>query len=277
MLKRKDGRLYKEADPMFKVMPIIMKHRSDSQVFFSIDVPINQIDEYLKEKQAQGVNLSYLHIVYSALVRTIAEREKLNYFINNSKIYQRYGIYLSMTIKKSFSDEAQETNIKIKFNGNETPEEIKEKLQKEIDDFKKSEGENGQDKFLRVMNKLPFWILKSGVKILMKMDKWNMLPKKIIDISPFHSTAYITNVGSIGLDSIYHHIYNFGTIGVFVAMGRKKREMEENEMKKYIPFSFVLDERICDGYYFSKSLQLLLKYLKNPKLLENEEEQKEQK
>ena len=276
MFRRKDGVLVPDVDPLFKIVPLIMKERSDAQVYYSYDIPISNMETYIDEKRKQGINVSYLHIVYAAMVRTIAKRQRLNRFVMSGRLYKRNEISLSLVAKKNLSDEAAETTLKIKFKGDETIEEVRDMLNKEIEHFKTQDDLNKTDRLIEFLVDLPFWIFKLGVNFLMKLDKWNLMPKAIIDISPFHATGFITNVGSIGLDSIYHHIYNFGTIGIFVAMGKKKKtyfyEDEELKEERVISFSFVLDERICDGYYFSNSVRLFNKYLKNPYLLEEKED-----
>lgn len=276
MFKRKDGVLVHEVDPLFRVIPLIMKERSDAQVFYNYDVPIASIEEYIEKQREKGVRISYLHVVYAAMVRTIAKREKLNRFIMSGRVYKRNDIILTMMAKKSLSDDAPETSLKIKFEGNETIEEVKKILDREIDNFKVKEESNEQDKFVSMAAGIPFWLFKIGVNTLIRLDKWNLLPQSIIDFSPFHSSGFITNVGSIGLDSIFHHIYNFGTVGIFVAMGKRKKtyiyEDENLKEERAISFSFVLDERICDGYYFANSVRLFNRYLKNPELLDVKED-----
>lgn len=276
MIKRKDGILTQDVAPLFKVIPLIMKERSDAQVFYSYEIPISTIEEYIDKKKEEGIRVSYLHVVYTAMIRTLAKRKKLNRFVMSGRTYQRSDIILTMMAKKSLSDDASQTGIKIKFNGNETVEEVRDTLNKQIDLFKEMDEKNNQDRFVETLMNTPFWLVKLAVNALIKLDKWNLLPQSIIDLSPFHSSGFITNMGSIGLDSIFHHIYNFGTVGIFVAMGKKKKAyVYEDEMlkeEKTISFSFVLDERICDGYYFGHSMRLFNKYLKNPELLDIKED-----
>ena len=276
MFRRKDGVLVPDIDPLFKIIPLIMKERSDAQVYYTYDIPIKEMEEYIDKKKEEGITVSYLHIIYTAIIRTLAKREKLNRFVMSGRVYKRNDIILNMVAKKSLSDDAPETNIKIKFKGDETIEEVRDMLNKEIEHFKTQDDLNKTDRLIEFLVDLPFWIFKLGVNFLMKLDEWNLLPKAIIEISPFHSTGFITNVGSIGIDSIYHHIYNFGTVGIFLAMGKKKKtyiyENEELKEEKVISFSFVLDERICDGYYFANSVRIFNKYLKNPYLLDEKED-----
>ena len=98
------------------------------------------------------------------------------------------------------------------------------------------------------------------------------MPRKIINASPFHTSAFLTNVGSLGIDTIYHHLYNFGTTSMFFAMGKKKKsyiyEDDEIRKEKCITIAFVGDERICDGYYYASSFRSFIRYLNRPELLE---------
>ncbi len=276
--RRSDGRKIHEMDPVFKLIPCIMKKRDDSQVFFKEDIVLKGMDEYINKKAEEGIKISYMNIIYAAIVRIIAERPSLNRFVMNGAIYARNEILVSLAIKKNLSDDAEETNLKISFTGKETIFEIKEKLEKEIEENKKIETKNGTDKLVRLFNILPTWLIRSVVNFLMFLDKHNCMPKTIIKLSPFHTSVYLTNVGSLGIDAIYHHLYNFGTTSLFFAMGRKKKsyvyEDEEIKPEKCITVGFVGDERICDGYYYAASFRQMARYLKNPELLEKPGEPK---
>ena len=113
----------------------------------------------------------------------------------------------------------------------------------------------------------------------MFLDKHGLLPNAIINVSPFHTSAFLTNVASLGIDAIFHHLYDFGTTGLFLAMGKKKKsyiyEDDEIHQEKCITIAFVGDERICDGYYYASSFKQLSKYLRKPELLERTEKDKE--
>lgn len=269
---RPDGKKVKKVAPVFKIIPSIMLERSDSQVFFKQDIPLKSLEEYINKKAEEGIKFSYMTIIYAAIVRIIADRPQLNWFAMNGTLYERNEINVSLVIKKSLTDDGEETNIKIPFTGNETIFEIKEKLESEINENKKVEAENNMDKFVNFINLIPNFLVRWLVKFLRFLDKYGLLSKKLIQLSPFHTSAYITNTGSLGIDSIYHHLYNFGTTSMFFAIGKKKKSYiyEDDEIKKEkcITLAFVGDERICDGYYYANSFKQLLRYLKKPELLE---------
>lgn len=270
--RRSDGRRIKNVEPIFKVLPTVMKERNDSQVLFKQDIPLGPLDEYINKKAEEGIRLSYMNIIYAALVRIIGQRPKLNRFIMSGNVYARDSIFVSLMIKKNLSDDAPETLTKIEYTGNENIIEIKDKLDKVISENKEYDTSNNTDSLVGTLAKIPTCIVKIAVNILMWMDKHGIMPKAVISASPFHTSVFLTNVGSLGIDSIYHHIYNFGTTSLFFAMGKKKKsyvyEDDEIRQEKCITIAFVGDERICDGYYYASSFKQLQKILKHPEVLE---------
>lgn len=268
--KRYDGRRIKTLSPFYKIIPYIMKTRNDSQVYFEDKICIDKLDEYIKQKREEGVMLSHMEVIIAAMARVMAERPGLNRFIMNRKIYSRKKIWVSLAIKKKMEDEAAETTVKFVINPTDTVFDVSNQIKKIVEENKKVETSNITDKLVNAIMSLPNWFIKSVVNVLMWMDEHNMLPGKIIEASPFHTSLFITNLGSLGIDSIYHHVYNFGTTSQFLAMGAKKEEinLQTGENSKYINFKIVCDERICDGFYYAKSFLLFRRYMQNPERLE---------
>ena len=269
---RKDGKKLKNLPPEFRLIPILMKERDDSQVFFKTDISITAIEEYIDKKKAEGITLGIMDVIFATVIRMISERPLLNRFCINGMTYARNEITTSLSIKKSKTDDGEETTIKIHWNGDENIFDVSKKLQEYVAYNKESKNENKTDKTADFLNKLPTWLFKFAVGMLVHLDKKGRLPKSIIEASPFHTSAFITNVGSIGIDSIYHHIYNFGTTSLFFAMGKKKKdyiyEDEELKQEKVISVAFVGDERICDGYYFANTFRQMERFWRKPELLE---------
>jgi len=275
---RNDGKQLTKTTAIFKLMPNLMKERNDSQVLFTQDIITDGMDKYIREKQDQGIRISYLDIVFAAVARIIAERPHLNRFCVNGRTYARNSIFISIVVKKSLSDDSEETPLKIEFDGTETIFEVKDKLQNEIAKNKDVEMKNNTDKTASALTSVPAFLIKFAMGIIRFLDKHGILPKFLIGVSPFHTSAFITNTGSLGIDAIYHHLYNFGTTSMFFAMGRKKKTYvyvdDELIEKKCISIAFVGDERICDGYYYASSFKQLSKYLAKPYLLEKKGEKK---
>ncbi len=170
------------------------------------------------------------------------------------------------------SDDGQETTLKIRYTGEENIFEIKDKLEETIKQNKDTATSNNTDNMAKSLSNTPTIFVKLAVNLFRFLDKHGLLPKAVINASPFHTSAFLTNVGSLGIDTIYHHLYNFGTTSMFFAMGKKKKsyiyENDEIKKEKCITIAFVGDERICDGYYYASSFRSFIKYLNRPELLE---------
>lgn len=269
---RSDGRKLKTVPPFFRVIPNVMLERSDSQVYFKQDIILKDMDAYIDKKAEEGIKLSYMNIIYAALVRILAERPYLNRFAMNGSLFARNKIYVSLAIKKNFSDEGQETTIKLPFDGTENIFEVKEKLDSAIEKNKDNSTSNNTDILAKAFSLVPNGAIRVAIKILSFLDRHGAMPKAVISASPFHTSVFLTNVGSLGIDSIYHHLYNFGTTSMFFAMGKKKKSYvyddDEIHEEKCITIAFVGDERICDGYYYANALKQFNRYMKKPEMLE---------
>lgn len=278
--KRPDGRIIRDLNPMQQIMPYIMKTRTDSMNMFEDTFACEPWDDYIKEKAEQSVKINYMHIFIAAIVRIIALRPQLNRFIMNGRIYARPKIWVSFVVHPTLQDGSTGTTIKLCFEGTESIFEVAKIIDEAIEkETTKRVGENGTDKLMRVlMQWIPGPLIKIVINTLMWMDKHSMLPGFILDLSPFHTTFFITNLKSLGINHIYHHTYNFGTTGLFFAMGKEKIvpmvERGEIVAQKHMGYGLVSDERFCDGLYFALSLRQLKKFMKNPGLLETPLEKK---
>lgn len=271
-MKRSDGVLLKSLDPFVRIIPYIMEKRSDAQNFSKHVVCADPIDSYISEKRQQGYKFSYLHFFIAAYVRLIAERPQMNRFIINSRIYQRNNICVSMAIKHSLRSEEEETTVKFEFTGQENIFEVAELVDKVIREAKAQKDNSDTDKLVALVMSMPGIVKKILVRIIKGMDQLNILPQSVIEASPFHTTVFFTYLKSIQTNYIYHHLYDFGTTGLFVALGKTVKLPivvdDQVVVKKCCQIGYTMDERICDGLYFARSLKLLEKYIENPHLLE---------
>lgn len=277
--KRPDGRLIRGVDPIQLITGFLMKKRYDSMNMYEDSFDCEAWDRYIKEKEAQGIKMGYMHIFIAGIVRMLALRPRLNRFVMNGKIYARPKIWVSFTIHPELHIDSPDTTIKLCFEGTETILEIAEAINEAIrKETVLRQEENGTDKLVRVFTALPSWLLNFVASFLMWLDRHNMLPKAIIDLSPFHTSFYITNLKSLGINHVFHHTCEFGTNGLFFAMGKEKQvpvaEKGEVVIRKQMGFSMVSDERFCDGLYFALALRELRKIMRNPETLETPLEQK---
>jgi len=266
---RYDGWRLRNVDPMFSVAPFILKSRVDSQVLFEIKVPIDKIETFIRNHKEDIPDLSIMHVVMASLIRLMSQRPNLNRFVIWHKIFARNHVNFSIAIKRSMSDIGEETIIKPYFLPTDTIQKIVSKTNIELQNTLKASQDNSTDNLSKIFGFLPDFLLRSVVFLLSCLDKIGLMPKIFNHASPFHASFFLTNLGSIGIESIYHHLYEFGTCSMFVAMGKKTKEnvIEKNgEIKtnKSILLKFVLDERICDGFYYARSMRMLEKILSNP-------------
>lgn len=272
--KRPDGRAIKDLEPMQMIMPYVLRTRTDSMNMYEEGFDCAPFDNYIKEKAAEGIEMTYMDIIIAALVRLVAIRPQLNRFVMNGKIYARPKIWVSFVVHPTLRDESVGTTIKLCFEGTETIFEIAEIIHTAIEnETVKRIGENGIDQLMRtLMKKIPGPLIKLVINTLIWMDKHNIMPKKVVELSPFHTSFFITNLKSLGINHIFHHTYEFGTTGLFFAMGKEKMvpAVVGNEIvpRKEIGIGLVSDERFCDGLYFALSLRKLRRFLKNPAVLE---------
>lgn len=272
--KRPDGMSIKNVEPLQKIMPYIMKTRMDSMNMYEDTFPCEAMDAYMAKKAEEGIKLGYMHILIAAMVRLIALRPQLNRFIMNGRIYARPKIWVSFVVHPTLVDGSVGTTVKLCFEGTETILEIAEKINAVIrKETIERKDENGTDKLARVLTHIPGPVISFVVNLLMWMDRHNLLPKAIIELSPFHTSFFITNLKSLGISHIFHHVYEFGTTGIFLAMGKEKTVPAVNSKgefynEKRMSFGMVSDERYCDGLYFALSLRQLRKFMQNPAVLE---------
>lgn len=268
---RADGKRVKSEDPMYAVIPYIMPQRVDAQNYVTLDIPIDPLQEYIKAKRKEDIAISHLTILIAAYIRAAMEFPRVNRFVKNKKIYQRNHFCVSMVLLKPGEDNATMSKIYL-----ELTDDIFT-VQRKVDEYyeknRVSESANSMDQLMNTLLKIP-GLLGFGVGLIRLLDRLSLLPMSVIDASPFHTSLAITNLASIRTNHIYHHLYEFGTTSLFVAMGNLRevpmRIKREVEIKRCMPLGVVMDERICSGSYYGEFFSRVRRYLNDPALLEGE-------
>ncbi len=267
---RKDGVRVKKTDPMYTVAAYIMNKRIDAMNMITIDMPIDPVQKYINEKRKTGISISHIAVFLAAYVRTVAEFPLLNRFIVNRKPYARNELTVSMVVLKSGKMD-HGTMSKMYFSTKNTIFEVNDIINSYVDENRNAPDNNGTEKMIKFLLGIP-GILPMGVGIFKFMDKHGLLPKKIIDMSPFHASLLVSNLASIRTNHIYHHVYEFGTTSIGITMGNTrevpKKKNGEIVFEKCMPYGIVMDERICSGSYFALAFRKLKKYMADPSLLE---------
>jgi len=269
---RHDGWRVRKGDPIAAVTPFILARRTESEVFFDEKVELNNLEIFIKNNKELIPDLSIMHMIIAGMVRAISQRPRVNRFIIHNKMFARNNISFSIAIKRNLTDEGEETLIKPYYLPTDTLQDIVRKTNSEIEKNMQSDSDNSSDEISKVMSFLPDFLLRFVVKAIMKLDNIGLLPEALTHASPFHTSIFLTNSGSIGIEPIYHHLYEVGNCSMFISIGKKNRDITTQKdgttkVDKSLTLRMVLDERICDGFYYASSIRLFHKILAHPEQL----------
>lgn len=266
---RRDGRRVRGVSPMTRVACYIMEDRTGSSNRIRDRIDVGVLEKYVREKRAEGMkSFTMMHAIIAAYVRVLSQMPALNRFIAGHKIFSRNKIEVALTIKKEMSLEAPDTVVKIFPDYSMTSKDVYDLMQKEIDEYRNCPG-GAFDDTAKILNYLPGFVMLWAIRLLRGLDYLGWLPKFLTDLSPFHCSMFITSMGSLGIPPVYHHLYDFGNCPVFIAFGAKERKYELNskgevEKKEYVDYTVMMDERICDGFYFAVALKKLRRIFRDP-------------
>ena len=267
---RPDGTRLKGLTPIVQALPHIMPKRYDAQNWATDYVDEEILKHYIRQKRREGQLVTHMSVLVAAYYKAALENPKVNCFVMNRKIYKRNHFCFSFVILKTRADGTpDETSIKIFLEPDDDVFTISQKIKENIDRNLEKVHNNNTDKFANWAFSIP-GLARSVFGLAYRLDQVGLLPRKIIDLSPFHTSLFITNLASINTPCIYHHCYEFGTTGVFICMGKPVPDplAPEGSRKKLMPLGVVMDERIATGIEYSRFFASFQRYLKKPELLE---------
>ena len=271
---RVDGRRLRSLNGFYNFIPFIMPARNDALNYYEESFEITNADRWFRKQRVAGYKgMGMLHLLIAAYVRACAYLPGLNRFCVGKRIYAREDIEIVMTVKRSLTIDSSETTIKVAFKPTDTIYDVYNRMNAAIDEIKNSDEENGTEEFANKFASLPRFVISFAIWLLRVADYFGLLPKKLLDVSPFHGSMIITDLGSLGIGPIYHHIYNFGTLPVFVSFGAKRHVHELDRHgnvvdRKYVDGKFVLDERTVDGHYYASVFKIINRIIQDPSILE---------
>ena len=271
---RRDGVLLRELDSLHYITGIIYPNRCDNEAYVSLRIDLTAMNEYLARKNETEKDFPYtmFHLIVAALLKTITLRPKMNRFIVNSNFYQRNEVSAAFVVKKQFSDTGAEALAVLHGKDDFTVADVHEYIRSQVQECR-SEKVDPTTGVMDYLNKIPRFISRAAIRFLMWLDKHGWVPKDIIATDPYYNSVVISNLGSIKLKCGYHHLTNWGTCSMFCIIGEKKKTafFDENgtmTMRETLDLGLTIDERLADGYYYSKSVRLLKYLLEHPEELE---------
>lgn len=268
-MKRADGYRLRGCDPFYEIIPHIMSRKYDATNYIDLDLDLRAIQTYIAKCRKKGVKMNHMSVMIAAYLRLVSQNPNLNRFICNKRLYGRNHFSVSFITLKA--NHTEETVTKLYFNMDDTIFEVNRKLTEAVEQDRKEESSNTMDKLLRKIMRVPL-LVGIAVSLIKWWDKHLGLPFPVIDASPFHSSLFFTNLASIRLKPVYHHIYDFGTVGIFIAMGQPEQKLvkigEVVEERKILPLKISADDRVESGHYYAKCFREFKRYVANPELLE---------
>jgi hypothetical protein len=271
LLPRPDGTFVERAPTLRRLMPFLMPTRNEAAVYFEQLIEVAPAMELLErmnaDRPAEG-RVTLFQLLLVAMARTLALRPVLNRFIVGRRLYQRKRIELSFAVKKEKSDAGGLTTVKVAVDPRESLEATLERIGQHV-----GEGRGARklasEKEMDLVTLLPRALVRFVMAVQRLLDYWNVLPPSIIRADPLYASAVLANLGSVGLDSAYHHLFEYGTAPIFVTMGRIKKAVVPGEgdlpvVRDVVSLKYSLDERIADGVYCARSLELLKGMLEAP-------------
>jgi len=272
--KRHDGTYIRGVHFFTQLLPYLMPTRADACIFFEQEFDVTKTLEYIKKRKNDSndfkITLFYI-LLYSAL-RTIALRPKMNRFVSGYRYYQRNHIGFNFVAKRDLSDDGEEINVTMSFSPLLSLEEFCKKIHEYISSLKKGSGTD-TEKLNSLVARLPRFCIKIFIWMIKFLDSHNALPKSAINSLPFFSTIFFTNTGSVGIDAPLHHNFEIGNCGIFCAIGKIRKENCLNtdgtvETRDKVKITFTYDDRITDGIYCARSIDIVRDLVENPEKLE---------
>ncbi|MBO4235229.1 MAG: hypothetical protein J5928_02130 [Firmicutes bacterium] len=271
---RLDGRRIHDMPVMTKVTPFFMTNRLGRSNYVRDSVEVSNMERYIIKKRREGLkHFGITHVIVASYVRLVAEMPGLNRFVAGQKIYHRFELSMNMVVKKEMNKDAPDSSIRVRFDPGDTADQVYEKFNEAMENARNEGVANGFDALTHALDYVPSVLLAIFGGLVRLLDYFGLLPNALEQVSPLHGSFYITSMGSLGIPPIYHHLYDIGTVPVFCAFGHKYTKYEPNkngeiETKKYIDYTVVCDEGICDGFYYAAAMKKLRSYMLHPERLD---------
>lgn len=265
--KRSDGTLVRKLSSLRRMVPFLMPTRNEAVVYSEQRVDVTHTLAFLEEHP----DVTLFQVVLASVVRTFAERSELNRFVVGNRIYQRKKIEVSFAVKKAYSDAGKLTTVKVGFEPTDRLPEVARRVDEAVS-VGKGERDTSSEKEMNVLTRLPRPLLGRLIRVQRVLDELNLVPAAMLRDDPMYASIFVANLGSIGLDAVYHHLYEYGTIPFFACIGRVKKAPvvdAEGELavRDVLDVRFTFDERITDGWYCARSLDLFREWVEAPEQL----------
>lgn len=269
LFRRSDGVELERVPLVRRIMPIVMPTRNESVVFYEMLLDLSRTLPFIEDwNRAHEDKLTLFHLAVAAAARVMYARPGLNRFVSGGRIYQRSGCQVSFMVKKAFEDEAPMVTVKMEMPEGEPLDQLARRVRERIGD-----GRSGRptrvDKELRLAFLLPTFALRGAFRLIKALDRWNLLPASFTRPDPMFSSIFMANLGSVGVDGAFHHLFEYGTVSLFVVVGKIGPQVFAGDdgtvtTRPGLRACFSFDERINDGHYCVAAIRLAKSLMEDP-------------
>ena len=271
--RRPDGKRISSIDPIVRITPYLMPMRCDAQVFLEHKADYEMMARYIARKASEGQKVTFMQIIVAAYVRGVSQHPEINRFIKNKQYFSRNNLSVAYTILKEMQNhDSEETTVRVLFDPSDTLFDVRDRMNAAVEESRNAESGTFVDKLARAVLSVP-GLPTLIVAVVRLLDRYGIAPRVLMDELPFYSSMFITNNASIGLHHVWHHIYNFGNVSMFIGMGSVLKEAVTDaegkaRMKRWLPVGITVDERVCSGAHFAAFFADVVRMLNHPELLE---------
>jgi hypothetical protein len=270
LFRRADADLVTDESPLRTILPYLLKTRNQSAIYHEAVYDLTRTLAWLGKFNApdRRRTATLFHLLIYAAGRALREHPHLNRFISGRRIYQHRDVQITFAAKKVMTPEAPLTMIKVPLNAEDSFEDFIDRTRGQIRQGRGEEEHHGRDK-LDLLLKLPGFMIGAAAGLWGLADRWNLLPGSWLADDPMYTSICFTNVGSVGLNDLTHHLSEYGTASLFAAMGRQQKSLfvgpdGEPAVREGLQVQWSADERICDGFYTSRCLQRVREIIEDP-------------
>lgn len=273
--KRRDGTYLGDVPPLRRIMPYLMRTRTESLVYYPQRIEVEHLLDWLEdvnEGRRQEDRVALFHVLLTAVARALMLRPEMNRFLVGRRTYQHKEISVTFIVKTAMDEDALETEVRLVFTGDETVEQVRD-LAKSHVERKRHSASGADDKLVAFFSSWPRPLLNLVARTVQTLDYHNALPAALQDAIPLYTSVYLVNAGSIGIDPPFHHLYEFGSASIFASIGKLEKQPVVDEQGQVVARTclnvvYTLDERVSEGFYFARTVEVFARLVARPELLE---------
>lgn len=269
---RKDGKYVSSVNDLNKFVPFLAPGRIESQLYWNITLDVRKMQEYIKNKKAEGLSVNFNSAVIAAIVRMVAMRPHINRFIVGKKVYQRRTVDIGHIGMIEFSDTSLRVVDTASFEPSADIGEVSTEIKEQVRIMKSGEITGSNRQISHYADK-PWWYVRTAIGAMKLLHRLDMAPRSKTDKDPFRSTVFVSNLGSIGCIPPFHHLLEWGTNSVFICIGKIYDKVVLDTDGKItvaptVDLTLTVDDRITDGRYFATCIQTLRDIFDDPGCLD---------